>query len=89
MFKNKLREDSPVPKFLHLKIQSRDGIESLTTLEEGEFEVPIDGCIKIKRFWIVKADSATIEVLLLKNFLKQNLNCELRYNSGFISGKLE
>ena len=45
MFKNKSGEDSPIPKFMHLKIQLCDGVESLTTLEEGEFKVPIDGCI--------------------------------------------
>ena len=47
MFKNKLGEDSPIPKFMHLKIRRRDGVESLTTLEEGAFKVPIDGCIKL------------------------------------------
>ena len=47
MFKNKLGEDSPIPKFIHLKIRRRDGVESLTTLEEGEFKVPIDGCISV------------------------------------------
>ena len=47
MLKNKLGEDSPIPKFMHLKIQRRDGVESLTTLEEGEFKVPIDDCINI------------------------------------------
>ena len=46
MFKNKLGEDSPFPKFIRLKIRRRDGDESLTTLEEGEFKVPIDGCIR-------------------------------------------
>ena len=46
MFKNKLGEDSPIPKFKHLKIRRRDGVESLTVLEEGEFKVPIDGCIR-------------------------------------------
>ena len=45
MFKNKFGEDSPIPKFIHLKIQRRDGIESLMTHEEGEFKVPIDSCI--------------------------------------------
>ena len=30
---------------IHLKIQHRDGVESLT-LEEGKFKVPIDGCIR-------------------------------------------
>ena len=49
MSKNKIGEDSPIPKFIYLKIQRWDGVESLTTLEEGEFKVPIDGCIKSKR----------------------------------------
>ena len=46
MFKNKLGEgeDSQIPKFIHLKIRRRDGVESLTTLEEGESKVPTDGC---------------------------------------------
>ena len=35
MFKNKLGEDSPLPKFIHLKIRRRDGVESLMTLKEG------------------------------------------------------
>ena len=46
MSKNKMGEHSPIPKFIYLKIQRREGVESLTTLEEGEFTVPIDGCIK-------------------------------------------
>ena len=46
MFKNKLGVDSSVPKFIHLKIRRRDGVESLTILEEGEFKEPIAGCIK-------------------------------------------
>ena len=46
MFKNKLGEDSPILKFEHLKIRRRDGVKSLTTFEEGEFKVSIDGCIK-------------------------------------------
>ena len=33
-------------KFIHLKIRRRDGVESLTTLEESELKVPIDGCIR-------------------------------------------
>ena len=45
MLKNELGEDSPIPKFMHLKIRRRNGAESLTTLEEGEFKVRIDGCI--------------------------------------------
>ena len=46
MFKNKLGEDSP--KFTHLKIWRQDGVESLTTLELGEFKVPIGGCMSSK-----------------------------------------
>ena len=45
MSKNKICKDSPIPKFIYLKSRRRDGVESLTTLEEGEFKVPIDGCI--------------------------------------------
>ena len=48
--KNKLGQDSPFPKFLHLKIRRRNGVESLTTLEEGEFKFAIDVCIKYS-FW--------------------------------------
>ena len=50
IFKNKLGEDSPITKFIHLKIRRRDGIKSLMTLEEGEFKVPIDGCIKLTNY---------------------------------------
>ena len=45
MSKNEKGQDSPIPKFITLKIRRRDGIESLTILEEGDFKVPIDGCI--------------------------------------------
>ena len=45
MFKYKLGEDPQFPNFVHLKIRRPDGVESLTTLEEGEFKVPIEGCI--------------------------------------------
>ena len=48
MFKNKLGEDSLIPKFIQLKIRRLDGVESLTILEEGEFKVPLDGCINQK-----------------------------------------
>ena len=48
MSKNKIGEDSPIPKFIYLKIRRRDGVESLMTLEEGELKVPIDGCIRGK-----------------------------------------
>ena len=50
MLKNKLGEDSPISKFIHLKIRRRDGVKSLTTFEESEFKVPIDGCIKALYF---------------------------------------
>ena len=43
---NKLGEDSSIPKLIHLKIPRRDGIESLMTLEEGEFKVSTDGGIR-------------------------------------------
>ena len=49
MSRNKIGEDSPIPKFIYLKIRRIDGVESLTTLEEGEFNVPIDDCIKVCR----------------------------------------
>ena len=48
MSKNEIDEDSPIPKFLYLKTRRGDCVESLTTLEEGEFKMPIDGCIKVK-----------------------------------------
>ena len=47
MFKNILGEDSPILTFIHLKIRRRDGVESLTNLEEGEFKVPTDCCINL------------------------------------------
>ena len=52
MFKKKLGEDSPIPKFIHLnlKIQRPDGVKSLMILEEGEFKVPIDGRINLATF---------------------------------------
>ena len=69
MFKNKLGEDSPIQKFIHLKIRRRDGVESLTTLEEVEFKVPIDGCINRVRFevtWSYRGGSAlNVRLLLL------------------------
>ena len=46
MSKNEIGQDSSIPEFIYPKIQRRDGVESLTILEEGEFKVPIDGCIK-------------------------------------------
>ena len=50
MSKNKTGEDSPIKKFIYLKIRRRHGVESLTNLEEGEFKVPIDGCISWRVF---------------------------------------
>ena len=46
MSKNEIGSDSQIPKFSYLKIRRREGVESLTILEEGEFKVPIDGCIR-------------------------------------------
>ena len=46
MSKNEMDQDSPTPKFINLKIRRRDGVDTLTILEEREFKVPIDGCIK-------------------------------------------
>ena len=54
MSKNTIGEESLIPKFIYLKIRRRDGVESLTTLEEGEFKVPIDGCINNTMFWSMK-----------------------------------
>ena len=63
MLKNKLGEDSPIPKILDLKIRRRDGVKSLTILEEGEFKVPVDGCIS------VKTNNFTTFLLTLVTFL--------------------
>ena len=46
MFKNKIGQYSRILKFIYLKTRCRDDVESLTTLEEGEFKMPIDGCIE-------------------------------------------
>ena len=46
MSKNKLGQDSPSQEFLHFKTRRRDGVESSMTLEEVEFNMPIDDCIK-------------------------------------------
>ena len=50
MSKNILGQDSPIPKFIHPKIRRGDGIKSSTNLEEGEFNMPIDGCISTLTF---------------------------------------
>ena len=49
--KNWLGEDSSFPKFIHLEIRRRNSVESLTTLEEGEFKFAIDGCIRVKEWF--------------------------------------
>ena len=46
MSKKLLGEDLPFPKFIQLKIRRRNGVAYLTILEEGEFKLAIDGCIK-------------------------------------------
>ena len=58
MSKNKIGEDSPIPKFKYLKIRRRDGVKSLTALEEGEFKVPIDGCISVLQVLLRKKHPA-------------------------------
>ena len=78
MFKYKIGEDSPIPKFMYLKIRRRDGVESLTTLEEGELKVPIDGCIKgnstQNRNEHVLCVISKLSILILKiyDYLKEN-----------------
>ena len=47
----KIGQDSLIPKFIYLKFWRRDNVESLTILEEDEFKVPIDGCIRNKTLW--------------------------------------
>ena len=64
--KIKLGEDSPIPKFICLKIRRRDGVESLTTLEEGEFKVPIDGCINVT----IQQDILHTAITVLQGVLK-------------------
>ena len=68
MSKNEIGQDSPIPKFIYLKIRRRDGIESLTILEEGKFKVPIDGCIKVTKggsYWPNICFSCIFAILLL------------------------
>ena len=45
MCRNERRENSTIPKCIHLKIRRRDGVEYLTTLDEGQLKMPIDGPI--------------------------------------------
>ena len=42
MYKNKIGDDSPIPKLIYLKIRRRDGVKSLMIFEEGEFKLAID-----------------------------------------------
>ena len=53
------------PKFIYLKIRRRDGVQSLTTLEEGYFKAPIDGYISLidLRSW----NSSSYESRMLVN----------------------
>ena len=67
MSKNKVGEDSLIPKFIYLKIRRRMGVESSTTHEEGEFKVPIDGCI-IVGCHLVSADIS--KLTKVHNFLQ-------------------
>ena len=62
MSKSKIGEDSPIPKFVYLKIRRRDGIKYLMTLEDGEFKVPIDSWISCK------LNLVSFEFHLLKTF---------------------
>ena len=58
MLENKLGEDSPISKFIQLKIRRRYRVESLATLEEDEFKVPIEDYISVtvnfKGIWELK-----------------------------------
>ena len=49
MFKNKLGQDSPIPKFKQLKIWRHVELASnlSMTLEEDEFNMAIDVCINV------------------------------------------
>ena len=68
MSKNKMGEDSPIPKFIYLNIRRRDGVESLTTLEESEFKVPIDGCMNKHNHLVLFSEQR--KFCLLKHIMK-------------------
>ena len=53
---------------MHLRIRHRDGVESLTTLEEGEFKVPIDGCISLLVVFICLDTSSHFSNNLVVNY---------------------
>ena len=76
MSRNKIGEDSPIPKFIYLKIRRRDGVESLTTLEEGEFKVPIDGCINML-FNITREHTREVHTSINDFFFYHNFTPEL------------
>ena len=61
-------------KFIHLKIQSRDGVESLTTLEEGGFKVPIDGCTSVTFLLLAKNSNLFIDLPHFYMLLENHLN---------------
>ena len=56
MFKNKLGEDSPIPKFIPLKIRRRDHVESqdLTSKWHQIFDYPWGGGVQGKHWWLHK-----------------------------------
>ena len=81
---SKIGEDSPIPKFIYLKIRRRDGVESLTTPEEGEFKVPIDGCIRENV--VVTCKIVSFQCLFLcslDNLLQKNLIVFVFFKSNF------
>ena len=53
MSKNITDQDSPIPKFMHLKIQRRDSVESSSILKEGEF-MPIEDCNNNPKHYLTK-----------------------------------
>ena len=70
MSKNKMGKDSPIPKFIYLKLRRRYGVESLTILEEGEFKVPIDECISWENASLTRQHSLRSGVGTCKKILK-------------------
>ena len=45
MSKNKIGEDSPIPKFLYLKIRRQDGVEFLTPLRRVSSRCPLTAAL--------------------------------------------
>ena len=56
MSRNKIGEDSPIPKFYIPQDSTSRRRRILTILEEGEFKLAIDGCISAigERFYVYK-----------------------------------